>query len=91
MARKIRLLAILGKEEEARELVRECGKTPMCQFCPEHRCKDVDLFRMEMEEVFGNDETVYEMADKGHEMYPGEEEFIIEKHMMKKKVRKKEC
>ena len=87
MARKIRLLALLGRKEEALEAAEECGRLPMCQFCPERSCKDLALFSMETEEIFGNPEKVCEMAVKGHEQFPDEEEFLIEMNMAKKKDR----
>lgn len=86
-ARKTRLLALLNRMEEAEETVRLCRTLPQCQFCPEHSCKDMELFCMEIEEILGNTETVKKMAEMGMERYPNEEEFVIERQMVKKKVR----
>jgi tetratricopeptide (TPR) repeat protein len=86
MARKLRLLAILGKKEEERELLKECGKMPLCQSCPERTCKDVDIFKMEAEEVFGNYNEAYIMALEGQKQYPDEEDFLIAERLLKKKA-----
>ena len=87
MARKIRLLAILGKKEEAEQAIEECRHLPFCQSCPEHTCKDADIFRMEAEEIFGNYEKAYEIACEGQKLYPDEEDFLIAERNLKKKVK----
>ncbi|MCR4856032.1 MAG: hypothetical protein K5908_07660 [Erysipelotrichaceae bacterium] len=86
MARKIRILAILGKKEEMEELIRECQKTPHCQFCPERHCKDVDFFTMGACEILGDYQKAYEIACAAADRYPDEEDFIIAKHTLQKAV-----
>ncbi len=87
LARKIRILALLGKTEEMEQLIEECRRTPLCDFCPEHRCKDVDIFTMEACEILGDDQKAYELACEGHDSYPDEEDFIIAMNNLKKKVK----
>lgn len=87
MARKIRILAILGQKEEAIKLIEECKQTPFCESCPERHCKDVDIFAMEAYEIFGDKEKALEIAEKGRKLYPDEEDFIIAKHNLLKKVK----
>ncbi len=87
LARKIRILALLGKKEEMNQLIEECRRTPLCDFCPEHRCKDVDIFTMEAYEILGEDQKAYELAREGHEGYPDEEDFIMALNRLKKKVK----
>ena len=87
MARRIRLLAILGRELEARDQIEQCRTMPFCQSCPEHTCKDVDIFRMEAEEIFGNYARAYEIACVCADRYPDEEDFIIARHNLKRKVK----
>ncbi len=87
MARKIRLLALLGKKEEAYALIEACRTMPFCESCPERHCKDVDIFRMQAEEIFGNYRKAYEIARECRGIYPDEEDFIIAEHLLKRKVK----
>ena len=87
MARKIRLLAILGRKEEALELAEACKDHPFCTSCPEQSCKDADIFRMEAEEIFGNYQKAYEIACACQSLYPDEEDFLIAEHNLKRKVK----
>ncbi|MBQ3460376.1 MAG: tetratricopeptide repeat protein [Solobacterium sp.] len=87
MARKIRLLAILGRKEEALALADACKNHPFCMSCPEQTCKDTDIFRMEAEEIFGNYQKAYEIACECQSMYPDEEDFLIAEHNLKRKVK----
>ncbi|MBR5049613.1 MAG: tetratricopeptide repeat protein [Erysipelotrichaceae bacterium] len=87
MARKIRILALLGRKEEMEKLIEECRKTPFCQFCPEHRCKDVDIFAMEACEILGEPQKAYELACQGKLDHPDEEDFIIAANRLEKKVK----
>ncbi|MCR5066552.1 MAG: tetratricopeptide repeat protein [Erysipelotrichaceae bacterium] len=88
MARKIRILAILGKKQEMEELIEQCQEMPFCQFCPEHHCKDIDIFTMEAYEILGDHQKAYEIACSGHEIHPDEEDFIIARNRLEKKVKK---
>ncbi|MBQ6478736.1 MAG: tetratricopeptide repeat protein [Erysipelotrichaceae bacterium] len=87
MARKIRILAMLGKREEAEKLMEECKKMPFCETCPEHRCKDVDIFTMEAYEIFGDYRKAYEIARRCRELYPDEEDFMIAERNLAEKVK----
>ena len=87
MARKIRILAILGKKEEMEQLIEQCRAMPFCQFCPEHHCKDADIFAMEGYEILGDYQKAYEIACEGHEIHPDEEDFIIAINRLEKKVK----
>ena len=87
MARKIRILAILGKREEAEKLMEECKTAPFCETCPEHHCKDADIFTMEAYEIFGDYRKAYEIAQRCRELYPDEEDFIIAERNLAKKVK----
>lgn len=89
LTRKARALALADRKLEALELMDECRKYPLCEDCPYHSCKDMDLYEVHMEEVFGNDAKAMELAEKGHESWPDEEEFIIAANILKKKVDKK--
>lgn len=87
MARRIRLLAILGRREEAYEAIEQCRHLPFCQSCPESTCKDTDIFRMEAEEIFGNYDKAYEIACECQSLYPNEEDFLIAEHNLKRKLK----
>ncbi len=86
MARKIRILAILGKREEAEKLIEDCKKMPLCEACPEHHCKDTGIFAMEAYEIFGEYQKAYEIARACRDISPDEEDFIIALHHLAKKV-----
>ncbi len=83
-ARKVRALALIGKGREAYELLKELHAHPLCDNCPYGRCKDLDLFEVELEEVIGNPEKALRLAEKYSAMYPDEEEFVIMRHHLKK-------
>lgn len=86
LTRKARALALADRKEEALELVERCRKHPLCEDCPYRSCKDMDLYEAEMEEIFGNEAKALELMEKGNEKWPDEEEFVIAKNFMKKKV-----
>ena len=90
MSRKIRIMALIGKREETEQLIEECRSMPFCEICPEHHCKDVDIFAMEAYEIFGDYEKAFEIALEGRKLYPDEEDFIIAEKNLAEKV-KQEC
>ncbi len=84
LARKVRALSLSGSIKEALELMKEGRKHPLCDNCPYHTCKDLDLFEVELYEVSGETEKAIQLAEEYSLLYPDEEEFLIYKNCMKK-------
>ncbi|MBQ1826723.1 MAG: hypothetical protein II126_02020, partial [Erysipelotrichaceae bacterium] len=87
ITRKIRALALSGKKDEARELLRVNRYHRLCECCPYHSCKDMEVFEMEIEIISGNYQKAYEMASFGKKRWPDEEAFLIMENALKKKVK----
>ncbi len=85
--RKVRALILAGRKREAFELAEECRTHDLCDHCPYHRCKDLDIIEMELNEISGNMSKALESALAGREDWPDEEEFVIGVNMYKKKVK----
>ena len=88
-SRKARALALLGKRKEAEDFAEKVRKMPLCDHCPYHYCKDLSVFEMEMAEVFGDMEKMYELAKEGNVKCPDEEDFVVALSRLKRKGRKK--
>lgn len=71
------LLAILGREEEARAELAKCRTLSLCEHCVYCSCKDADIFEAELEEIFGNYERAAELYRAGQERWPDEIDFAI--------------
>ena len=84
------MLSLLGRKKEADELAAKIRKMPLCDHCRYCRCKDLEAFEMEAAELDGDHKKALELARKGHEDWPDEEDFVITMSRMERKV-KKEC
>ena len=87
LTRKVRMLALTDRIPEAYMLVEQLKNHRICEGCPYKACKDLDIFEVELEEIFGNYSRAHELAVKGNEKWPDEEDFIIYMNILKKKVR----
>ena len=90
MVRKYRVLALLGKWQEADELAEKIAKMPLCDHCQYCRCKDLEAFKMEAAELCGEYEKALELARQGHEDWPDEEDFSVMISRMERR-KEKEC
>ena len=88
-ARRIRLLAILGFEIEAREAIAETRTCPLCETCEYCSCKDVDLYYAQMEFILGNYDKAMEMAVEFEKKWPDEADFIELQYLINAKGKKK--
>ena len=87
MTRKYRILSLLGRNEEAEELAQKIRKAPLCDNCQYCRCKDQEVFEMEAAELQGDPERALELARKGHEEWPSEEDFTVAMSRLERKVK----
>lgn len=83
--RRIRMLALLGREEEAREAAKTAKQIPLCENCEYCACKDLTIYRCCMEFVFGNYERAMELAVQGEKEWPDETDFIELQYLIKAK------
>lgn len=88
MTRKVKVLALLGKEKEARELLDLAKKSPLCDFCPYGACKDADIYEAQLEAIFGNDEKAKELSKAFLERWPDEDDFVVLTNYLEKKGNK---
>lgn len=82
VVKRIPLLAILGREAEARAACEESAKLPQCATCSYSACKDLDVFRCAMELIFGNYEKATELAAEGLQKWPDEADFLELKYLI---------
>lgn len=73
--RRSLLLAILGREQEARETIALTRQLPLCEFCDYGRCKDADIFEAMIEEITGNTARAKELYEAGKKNWPDEPDF----------------
>lgn len=78
-------LAILGKFQEARDLVKQMETSPMCWMCRYSVCKDQFLYSAEIELVAGNDEKAREYLEIAHKVDPSEEGVLLCEGYLKNK------
>lgn len=85
LTRKAMTLALLGREEEAREELKQARQMPLCAGCDYCSCKDADIFEAVMEEVFGNYKTAEMLYRKFIEQWPDELDFVTGLNRIKRK------
>lgn len=74
-SQRIRLLAILGKEQEAREELAAVRAMPLCDHCTYSRCKDADIFEAQLEEILGNRAEALKLYQSFAAQWPDELDF----------------
>lgn len=84
-SQRIRVLAILGRAEEAREELKKVRSLPLCEHCTYGSCKDADIYEAEIEEILGNREKAMELFRKGAEKWPDDLDFAAGIARLKKK------
>ncbi|MDO4467578.1 MAG: tetratricopeptide repeat protein [Bacillota bacterium] len=83
--RKSKVLALLGKEKEAREYLERAKKAPLCDFCPYSSCKDADIYETNVEEFTGNSQKALELSKEYLLKWPDEDDFTLEIEYLEKK------
>lgn len=86
-ARKVRLLSILGREDEAEDAVKAAEALPFCESCECRGCKDLAIFVCSKEYAFGNLDRAMEIALEGEKNWPDETDFIEFEYLIKAKRR----
>ncbi len=74
-SRGIEVLAILGRVDEARELLAKVRSMPLCQYCAYHSCKDSDIYEVRVLIAEGRFEEAQAMAAECLKKWPDEEDF----------------
>ena len=75
--KKARALALTGRMEEAKHILEEARKLPLCEHCKYPACKDADIFETEITVIEGKYKTALEMCEDFAKQWPGEGDFII--------------
>ena len=73
--RRALVLAILGREEEARAELARVRQLPLCESCDYCTCKDADIFEAVIEELCGHDQKALELHQRGMDRWPDELDF----------------
>ena len=76
MSQRSRVLAILGRFDEARDALAQARSMPLCNNCVYGGCKDADVFEAEIEEIRGNRDKALELFRKGTGKWPDELDFV---------------
>ena len=84
-SRRSLLLAILGREQEARAELAAVRKLPLCQFCAYGSCKDADIYEAYIEEIVGNTAQARNLYQAGRQNWPDELDFVSGELRLKKK------
>ena len=82
-------LAILGREEEAREELEKSRKLPLCPLCEYGSCKDADIYEAMIEEVLGNGEKALTLYRAGKDKWPDDTDFAAGIARLTKRGKKK--
>lgn len=86
--RRSLMLAILCREDEAREELAKTRSLPLCDFCEYGSCKDADIYEAQLEEILGNKENAQKLYTAGKAKWPDDLDFISGQRRLKKKGRK---
>jgi len=84
-SRRCLMLAILGREQEAREELEITRQLPQCDFCEYCSCKDADIFEAAMEEILGNFKRAQTLYAAGKEKWPDDPDFAAGLARLKKR------
>ena len=85
---RCKVLAILGRFEEAKaELVR-IRQLPLCDFCEYGVCKDADIYEAAIEEIIGNTAGAQKLYAAGRAKWPDELDFAAGEMRLNRKGRK---
>ena len=79
------MLALLGDEEGARAELDIVATLPLCESCEYPKCKDLDTFRMQVDDVFGYGQRALEEARQGQKDWPDELDFATYERFLKRK------
>ena len=74
--RRSLMLAILCREEEAKEELAKTRSLPLCDFCEYGSCKDADIYEAQLEEILGNKEKAQKLYTAGKAKWPDDLDFI---------------
>ncbi len=86
--RRSLMLAILCRDEEAKEELVKTRGLPLCDFCEYGSCKDADINEAQIEEILGNTENAKQLYTAGKVKWPDDLDFISGQQRLKKKGRK---
>lgn len=87
-SRRSIVLALLGREAEARAELEKTRSLPLCQYCAYGGCKDADIFEAYIEEIFGNKEKALALYQAGKINWPDELDFVSGETRLKGKGKK---
>lgn len=85
---RCQVLAILGREDEARAELERTRKLPLCHHCEYCSCKDADIYEASIEEIFGNKEKALELYRAGRKNWPDDSDFIAGEARLGRKGKK---
>lgn len=83
--RRSALLALLGRENEARTELEKARSCPLCKYCTYGKCKDADIYEAYIEEIAGNREKAKALYLAGQKNWPDELDFRSGEIRLKKK------
>lgn len=86
-SRRSLVLAILGREAEAREELAHVRRMPLCEFCEYGKCKDADIYEAAIEDICGNRSKALELYCAGRKNWPDELDFISGEARTKRKTK----
>lgn len=81
--RKALLLALVESKEAALAEIERVRTLPLCSNCPYDGCKDVDIFEIYVESMYGDDEKSLELCKKGIVRWPDEGDFVCHMEYLK--------
>lgn len=87
LVKRLSVLVVLGREQEAREELIRLRTHPLCEQCGYHSCKDLDIYEIEMELICGNCEKALKLAEKYFVQWPDEIDFLDLKNIAKEKIK----
>lgn len=84
-SRRVLVLAILGRFEEAVAELEEVRALPLCEGCSYCSCKDADIFEANIEEIRGNWERALALHRAGMERWHDDMDFVSGARRMMRK------
>ena len=86
-SRRALVLALLGRQSQAREELARVRSMPLCEFCEYGQCKDADIYEAAIEDLCGSRDKALELYRAGKRKWPDELDFISGEVRLKRKKR----
>lgn len=87
VTKRAMLLAFVDSREAALEQLEQIKEVPLCEFCTYGVCKDAEIYRSDIEAIYGNFAEAEQISIHGMTEWPDEIDFMCQLENLKRKGR----